>query len=280
MGPGDRTLEVLKIARARPPKERARLIDPPDITERKEQEEVLRHALEAAEQASRAKSQFMELMSHELRTPLNSVIGYADLIETEVLGPTTAEQQSALRRIKASAAHLAWIIDEILTLTRADAGQETARWEAADLVEISREVVLAIRPQADTRNVALHLDDAKGPVVIRTDPSKVRKILSNLIRNGVTYTRQGEVRVEIARSPQDGVRVHVRDTGPGVAPEDQERIFESFTQVDSSPTRSTGGTGLGLTVSRKLARLMGGDVTLESTRGEGSVFTLHLPEPE
>lgn len=248
-----------------------------DVTERKRAEEELREAKQLAEAASQAKSQFLATMSHELRTPLTGVIGFAALIESEVLGPMTPSQREALARIKASSWHLVSIIDEILTLARAEAGRESARWEEADVAEIAREVVQVLEPQADAQGLALRAEGLEEPLRVSTDPGKVRQILLNLAGNAVKYTERGGVTVALDRDGADGFRIHVRDTGPGIVEEDRERIFEPFTQADGSHTRSMGGTGLGLAISRKLARLLGGDIALRSTVGEGSTFTLRLP---
>lgn len=243
---------------------------------------LYRAAVEAqrqAEQASVAKSQFLAIMSHELRTPLTGVISFAELLETEVLGPMEARQKEACARIMANSRHLVSIIEEILTLTQAEAGRLTVRPEEVDLVEIAREVVRILGPRAESGGVALHLECADPSLRLRTDPGKVRQILLNLVGNATNFTERGRITVTVDRAGPtgEGVRIHVRDTGPGIALEDQERIFEPFTQADSSHTRTVGGTGLGLSIARKLARLLGGDVTLRSTPGEGSTFTLHLP---
>lgn len=147
-----------------------------------------------------------------------------------------------------------------------------------DVTEIASEVVGSLGSEATHRGLGLHLRDGTGErALVWTDAGKVRQILLNLVGNAVRYTRQGEVTVELDGSVAEQVVVHVRDTGPGIASEDQERIFEPFTQVDSSLTRTAEGTGLGLAISRKLARLLGGDITLQSTPGKGSTFTLSLP---
>lgn len=248
-----------------------------DITGRARAEEELREAKRIAEAASEAKSQFLAVMSHELRTPLTGVIGFADLLETEVLGPTTARQQDALSHIKGSAWHLVSIIEEILTLSRAEAGRVEVHPEEVDLAGIAREVVRNLETVAERRGLALRFEPAGDPIPLWTDPGKVRQILLNVVGNAVKYTERGGITVEIDGSAPEGPRIHVRDTGPGIAPGDQERIFEPFTQLDSSHTRATGGTGLGLAISRKLARLLGGDLVVRSAPGEGSTFTLRLP---
>ena len=248
-----------------------------DITERKQASETAERA-RVAERASEAKSQFLAVMSHELRTPLTGVIGYADLLESEVFGPVSAKQHEALSRIKATSWHLVAVIDEILTLSRAEAGKVEVRSEPVDVAEIAFEVVRTLEPEATREGLDLRLrDDGGEPALVWTDPGKVRQILLNLIGNAIRYTRQGEVTIEVGRSAPGWLTVDVRDTGPGIAPEDQERVFGSFTQVDGSLTRSAGGTGLGLAISRRLAQLLGGDIALQSTPGEGSTFTLLLP---
>jgi PAS domain S-box-containing protein len=247
-----------------------------DVTDRKRDEEDLREAKRLAEGASQAKSQFLATMSHELRTPLTGVIGFTDLLESAILGPVNAAQQDALGRIRASSWHLVSIIDEILTLSRAEAGKEEVRRQEADLAEIAREVVQVLERQAGERGLVLTMEGADDPLPVSTDTGKVRQILLNLVGNAVKYTDHGSVTVSID-SGDGGVDVHVRDTGRGIAEADRERVFEPFTQADSSHTRATGGAGLGLAISRKLARLLGGDVTLKSTLGAGSTFTLHLP---
>jgi PAS domain S-box-containing protein len=248
-----------------------------DITEQKAAEAELEDARRTAEEASQAKSRFLAVMSHELRTPLSGVIGFADLMETEVLGPTTSRQQESLASIKASAWHLIGIIDEILTLSRADAGVEAVRWQDADLAELVREVVRTAWPRAAERGLELTSVGAAEPAPFRTDPGKLRQILINLVGNAVKYTDEGQVTVRLDRSAPDALRVQVEDTGAGIPAPELERIFEPFTQVDSTLTREATGTGLGLAICRRLARLMGGDVTVVSRVGEGSTFTLTLP---
>jgi len=248
-----------------------------DVTERKQAELALFEAKLAAEQASQAKSQFLAVMSHELRTPLTGVIGFAELLETEVFGPVSEKQRDALVKIKANAWHLVSIIDEILTVSRMDAGKERAQYEEVDMAAITRDVVGILEPQAESQGLVLRLLGTESPVPVWTDPGKVRQILVNLAGNAVRYTERGEVTIHLDHTDPDWLALHVRDTGPGIAPEDQERIFEAFTQVDSSHTRGAQGTGLGLAIAQKMARLLGGDVVLQSTLGRGSTFTLRLP---
>jgi PAS domain S-box-containing protein len=248
-----------------------------DVGDQKRAEVALRAAKEEAEQASQAKSQFLAVMSHELRTPLTGVIGFADLIQSEVLGPTTPKQQESLARIKASSWHLISIIDEILSLSRAEAGNEDVRRQDTDVALIVREIARIVEPDARARGLAVECVDADQPAIVPTDPGKVRQILINLVGNATKYASDGVITVAVDRSDPRNLRVHVRDIGPGIAEEDHERIFEPFTQVDSSHTRPGSGAGLGLAICRRLARMLGGDVSLDSAPGEGSTFTLHLP---
>ncbi len=249
-----------------------------EITGRKEAEEELREAKEEAERASQAKSQFLAVMSHELRTPLTGVLGFADLLETEVLGPMSEKQQTALARIQSCSWHLVTIIDEILSFSRVEAGKEEIHETDVDLARVIREVTEVVGAQSAAKGLEMRLRDPGGePVLLWTDPGKLRQILLNLIGNAVRYTPEGTVEVTVDRRAPEWLQVHVHDTGPGIAEEDQERIFEPFTQLDDSLTRASGGTGLGLAICRRLARLLDGEVAVSSEVGEGSTFTLRLP---
>jgi PAS domain S-box-containing protein len=247
-----------------------------DITDQKATQHALESARDAAEQANRAKSQFMAVMSHELRTPLGGVIGFADLLEAGVLGPMTDRQQEALTRIKTSSWHLVGIIDEILALARVEAGKEDINVADVDVAQIVQEVIPILEPQAAVKNLAFHAQGMNRPCTICTDPGKLRQILINLGGNAVKYTESGSISIELACNA-DHISIHVRDTGKGIEPGDHDRIFEPFTQVDSSYTRDSSGVGLGLAISRRFARLLGGDVTVSSQPGRGSCFTLALP---
>ncbi len=248
-----------------------------DITARKDAELAAQAAKEVAEAASLAKSQFLAVMSHELRTPLTTVIGYADLLMGGTSGPVAPRQRDQLARIKTSAWNLVGIIEEILTFSRADAGKEKAFFEVTDVAALAREAAETIEPQARGAGLAFRAEGLGGIRRIVTDGGKIRQILMNLLGNAVKFTESGAVELELAEDAQGGCAFHVRDTGPGIAARDQELIFEPFRQLDQSSTRQQGGTGLGLTVSRQLARLLGGDVTVASTPGMGSTFTLRIP---
>jgi len=215
-------------------------------------------------------------MSHELRTPLNAIIGYSDLLDAEVSGPLTGMQRAQLGRIGASTRHLLDLIEQILTFSRIEAGQEPVHARAEDLGAVVRETAEIVAPLAAARGLRFTVHAPDGPVPVETDAGKVRQILINLLSNAVKFTDEGEVELRV-EAAADGVVMRVRDTGIGIPPDEREYVFEAFRQLDTGPTRRAGGTGLGLTVSRQLARLLGGDVVIESTSAMGSTFAAHLP---
>ncbi len=229
-----------------------------------------------ARNASMAKSAFLATMSHELRTPLNAILGYTELMELGVAGPVNQQQTQQLERISASAWHLLSVIEEILTFSRVEAGREEVRLEAVPLRELMNETAAMIEPVAQRKAIGFHvvLNGLDGN--IRTDRGKLRQILLNLLSNAVKFTESGSVEFLAARGG-GGVHFEVRDTGPGIAAENLERVFEAFWQATSGSARKIGGTGLGLTVSRQLAQLLGGDVHVRSVIGEGSTFTVYIP---
>jgi signal transduction histidine kinase len=230
----------------------------------------------AAQEASEAKSQFLAVMSHELRTPLNAIIGYQDLLESEVVGSLNDVQKAHLRRIRSGADQLLRLISQILSLSRIEAGKEEAHPETVDLTEITREAATLMQPAAAAKGLHLELDAPEDHLVIVSDGGKLRQILLNLLSNAIKFTETGAVRLRV-RSDSEGHTVTVRDSGIGIEPADIARIFEPFVQAENPTTRRHGGTGLGLAVSGELARLLGGGIEVESTPGQGSVFTLRLP---
>jgi len=232
----------------------------------------------AAVAASEAKSSFLAAMSHELRTPLTAIIGYEELLADGITGPVTEPQRHQLGRIKASATHLLGLIDEILTYSRVEAGSERPHFEPLCVQTALEEAASIVEPLVSDRGLALELalePSAKGAHV-QTDSQKVRQILVNLLSNATKFTEQGTIALG-ARQEGKQLLFYVRDTGIGIAEEHQHRIFEAFWQVNSRATRKIAGTGLGLTVSRRLAQMIGGELTVESAPGRGSTFTLELP---
>jgi PAS domain S-box-containing protein len=226
--------------------------------------------------ANAAKGEFLAVMSHELRTPLNAIIGYADLLDAGVAGDLNDAQREQLSRIRIGSKHLLRLIEEVLLFSRLEAGREEVHREALDLGGLAREAAALVEPLAREKGLDFRVDVPAQPVPVVTDGGKVHQIVLNLLSNAVKFTDEGEVGVTL--HAHDGHAVlQVRDTGIGIAPENLERIWDAFSQVEQAPTRRVGGTGLGLSVTRNLARLLGGDVVVDSAPGRGSAFTLRLP---
>jgi PAS domain S-box-containing protein len=247
-----------------------------DVTEQHKAEQELRAARLEAETASRAKSEFLAVMSHELRTPLSAIIGYEELLFDGITGPVNEGQRTQLARIKASATHLLSLIDEVLTLSRVEAGREVSHPECVPVYAALHDASMITEPLALEKHLELRAEPVPKDLEVWADPTKMRQILLNLITNAVKFTDTGSVVLE-SRRVSDSVEIMVRDTGIGIAPADHDRIFDTFWQVEQKSTRKVGGTGLGLSVSRRLARLMNGDLTVQSELGAGSTFTLRLP---
>jgi signal transduction histidine kinase len=229
-----------------------------------------------AEAANRSKSEFLAVMSHELRTPLNAIGGYAELMEMGIRGPVTPQQGEDLRRIQTSQRHLLGLINEVLNYAKLETG--TVHYEVADV--LLRGAVAAaeslVAPQARAKGLTLAVDECPQGLAARADGEKLRQVLANLLSNAVKFTDAGQVEIS-CRDEGERVSIVVADTGIGIPADKLGAIFDPFVQVRSDLTRPHEGTGLGLAISRDLARGMGGDLTVESRPGEGSVFTLTLP---
>jgi signal transduction histidine kinase len=246
-----------------------------DVTERVAGEQELRRARDLAENASRAKSEFLASMSHELRTPLTAIIGFSDLLDSEVGGTLSALHKQHVQRIKSGAWHLVGIIDEILTFSRLEAGRLDLLSEKIDVAALARETAAFLEPAARTKGLELHVQTPHAPVYLATDVMRLRQVLINLLGNAIKFTDKGWIQLALEQEP-DRVIFYVRDSGPGIAPDHRERVFEPFRQVEQSTRRTKGGTGLGLSVSRKLARLMGGDLEIGKSNPQGSEFVFWL----
>ena len=229
-----------------------------------------------AERANNSKTDFLAVMSHELRTPLTAIMGYEELLSDGITGPVTELQRQQLGRINASAHHLLGLIDEILTFARVDIGRERVRWESMSINNTLTDAASLVQPMAADKKLKFVVELLDEDQAIQTDGTKLRQMLVNLLSNGIKFTEKGEVRVGCAVT-NGALEVRIADTGVGIAAENIEDVFEPFWQAEQSATRKTGGTGLGLSVTRKLARLVGGDVTVASKMGAGTTFLLTLP---
>ena len=229
-----------------------------------------------AERANNSKTDFLAVMSHELRTPLTAIMGYEELLSDGITGPVTELQRQQLGRINASARHLLGLIDEILTFARVDIGRERVRWESMSVNHTLADAASLVQPMAADKKLKFVVELLDEDQAIQTDATKFRQMLVNLLSNGIKFTDKGEVRLGCAVN-SSVLEIRIADTGVGIPAENIEDIFEAFWQAEQTATRKTGGTGLGLSVTRKLARLLGGDVTVASRPGAGTTFLLTLP---
>ena len=245
-----------------------------DMTAWKTIEADLRSAKEAAESASRAKSQFLANMSHEIRTPLNGVLGMAQALETDELAPSQKEKVAV---ILDSGKSLMALLNDVLDLTKIEAGKLEISAAPGDFLHTMKRTRQLFQAQAEDKGIDLFVRyDSNFPQRLAYDPVRVRQCVSNLLSNAIKFTSQGRVEVAISAKPMGGeahqVCVEISDTGIGMNPETMSRLFTVFTQADGATTRKFGGSGLGLAISRQLARMMGGDIVVESTEGQGSTF--------
>jgi len=274
----------------------ASLVSLRDVTDRREAEERAKLLIEEqqarieAESASQAKSEFLAMMSHELRTPLNAILGYSELLDLGLAGPITDAQRQQLRRIGASGRHLLGLVNEVLDLARVEAGRLAVRHDVRALWPIVESALVLAGPLAEERGLTIRPPGVpSGAFAFVGDEDRVRQILVHLLANAAKFTPSGgsiSVQLEDAPPPPPNARVQdaerwlsicVTDTGVGIAPGQIETIFAPFVQGQGGHTRDRDGSGLGLTISRRLARLMGGDITVDSRPGKGSTFTLWLP---
>jgi PAS domain S-box-containing protein len=243
-----------------------------------QQNELLRRQALELEQASALKTQFLANMSHEFRTPLNAILGYTQMLHQRVSGPLTSGQNRHVARIDSNSQHLLALVNDILDITRIEAGRMPLRIERVRLSEVINEVRSELEPIIARSKLAFSTDMAANIPEISTDRQKVKQIVLNFLSNALKFTPKGSVRITVRyRKPERMVAITVTDTGIGIRADDQERVFEDFRQLDTSPTRSHFGTGLGLSICRRLASMLEGKILLQSRVGQGSAFTLLLP---
>lgn len=230
----------------------------------------------AAQQSNQAKSTFLAAMSHELRTPLTSILGYSELMEKRSSEPLIKSQSQTIRK---AAEHLNSLLTEILDLSRVESGSMPIHHEPVDLRDLARDVSELFRASAQAKSLSLTTTIASDvPLTLFTDRFRLKQILNNLLSNAIKFTLSGAVELAIKPSPEGShVLFHVIDTGPGIAPAKHEIVFEKFSQANARISYQHGGTGLGLSLSRGLAQLLGGTLNVESSLGKGSKFTLSLP---
>jgi two-component system sensor histidine kinase/response regulator len=241
--------------------------------------EIAKKNLELAE-ASRMKSAFIANMSHELRTPLNAIIGFTGTLLMKLPGPLTVDQDKQLTTIRTSARHLLSLINDLLDMAKIEAGKVTLSLAPVQCQSLLAETVESLRPLAAQKGLALTVEMPAEPVVIDSDRRALTQIVINLVNNAIKFTDQGAVRVTLGQRVIDGATVtefSVADSGAGIRAEDQSKLFEAFSQLDSTSTRNAEGAGLGLYLCRNLAGLMGGSLVFSSEFGAGSTFTLRLP---
>ncbi|MAL01468.1 MAG: hypothetical protein CL536_04895 [Alcaligenaceae bacterium] len=247
----------------------------------------LENALNRARDADRLKSAFLATMSHELRTPLNSIIGFTGIVLQGMAGPLTPEQQRQLGMVRGSARHLLDLINDVLDLSKIEAGQLQVRAEAFDISDSAHKVVGLVQPLAEQKGLRLQVEITPDVGSMYSDRRRVEQILINLLNNAIKFTDEGGAVIQLTLDPAfhvnaqappcQALRIQVRDTGIGIKPEDIGTLFHPFSQVDNGLTRAHEGTGLGLAICSRLVKLLGGTITVRSVWSEGTIFTVTLP---
>jgi signal transduction histidine kinase len=227
-------------------------------------------------EASQHKSQFLANMSHELRTPLNAILGYTELIADGIYGETPEKVQAVLKRVESNGRHLLGLINDVLDLSKIEAGQLKLTLADYSIKDVVRGVYSALEPLATKKSLNLKVAVPDNVPGAHGDERKLTQVLLNLVGNAIKFTDQGEVAINVV-AENGSLSIAVRDTGPGIAPADQARLFEEFQQADNSITKTKGGTGLGLAISKRIIDMHGGQIILESSVGRGSTFKVALP---
>jgi signal transduction histidine kinase len=215
-------------------------------------------------------------MSHELRTPLNSIIGFTGIVLQEMVGPLNEEQSKQLNMVRSSADHLLSLINDVLDISKIEAGELTVVEEPIDLKTSIRKVSQTVRPLAEKKDLELMISTSPEIGTIHSDARRVEQVILNLLSNAIKFTEQGRILFSCRTAPA-GVEFHVTDTGIGISDEDSKKIFKPFQQIDTGLTRMYEGTGLGLAICKKLVERLGGKIWFESEKGRGSTFSFSLP---
>jgi signal transduction histidine kinase len=226
--------------------------------------------------ASRHKSQFLANMSHELRTPMNAILGYAELILDNIYGDLPMRLRGVLERLQSNGKHLLGLINDVLDFSKIEAGQLTLSLEDYSIADVVQTVVTAVEPLATEKRLALKIELPTALPTAHGDQRRLTQVLLNLVGNAIKFTESGEVAIKVAAG-NGAYTLSVRDTGPGIDPADQSKIFEEFQQADSSATKTKSGTGLGLSISRRIVAMHGGRIWVKSTPGRGSTFFVKVP---